>query len=71
MALTQTYHDEKPGFFTRLLNGLSEGFVQVAEANIRIREVERLQALSDETLAAKGLKREDIVRYVFRDVLYM
>lgn len=41
------------------------------EANSRIREVERLQAMSDEALTAKGIKREDIVRHVFRDLYWM
>ncbi|OSQ51018.1 DUF1127 domain-containing protein [Marivita geojedonensis] len=70
MALTQSYQGEKPGFFSSLFDGLTRGLSQVAEANWRIREVERLQALSDEALAKKGLKREDIVRHVFRDVFW-
>jgi hypothetical protein len=71
MALTQTYHGEKPSFFSSLVSGLARGLNQIAEANGRVREVERLQALSDKALAAKGLKREEIVRHVFRDVFYM
>ncbi|WP_439122864.1 DUF1127 domain-containing protein [Marivita sp.] len=71
MALTQSYHGEKPGFFSSLLDGLTRGLSQVAEANCRVREVERLQALSDDALSAKGIRREDIVRHVFRDVYWM
>jgi hypothetical protein len=71
MALTQSYHDEKPGFFSSLIDGLTRGFTQVAEANSRIREVERFQAMSDTALAARGLKREDIVQHVFRDVFWL
>ncbi|ROT99122.1 DUF1127 domain-containing protein [Histidinibacterium lentulum] len=33
----------------------------------RTDQIERLQALSDADLARKGLRREDIVRHVFRD----
>lgn len=71
MALTQSYHGEKRGFFSNLIDGLTRGLTQVVDANSRVREVERLQALSDETLAQKGLKREDIVRHVFRDLYWM
>ncbi|WP_299786232.1 DUF1127 domain-containing protein [uncultured Marivita sp.] len=71
MALTQTYQGEKRGFFSSLFDGLTRGVNQIAEANSRVREVERLQALSDETLAEKGIKREDIVRHVFRDLYWM
>ncbi|MCI5110096.1 MAG: DUF1127 domain-containing protein [Marivita sp.] len=71
MALTQTYQGQKPGFFSSLLDGLTRGLSQVAEANSRIREVERLQALSDEALAAKGIRRDDIVRHVFRDLYWL
>ena len=71
MALTQSYHGQKPGFFSSLLGGLTRGMSQVVEANSRIREVERLQALSDEALAAKGIRRDDIVRHVFRDLYWL
>lgn len=33
----------------------------------RTDQIERLQALSDAELSRKGLRREDIVRHVFRD----
>lgn len=71
MALTQTYHDQKPGILSRLFSGLVRSLEQVTEANSRISEVERLQAMSDEALAARGIKREDIVRHVFRDVFWL
>ena len=68
MALSHTYEDNRSGFFTSLIDGLSRGFGYVAEANARAREFERLNAMSDVGLAAKGLNREDIARYVFRDM---
>ncbi len=39
--------------------------------NGRVEEMERLNALSDEALAKKGLKREDIVKHVMGDLLYL
>ncbi|SMX37850.1 hypothetical protein [Maliponia aquimaris] len=54
-------------FFQSVFNGLTS----IAETNSRVKEVERLNALSDANLATKGLRREDIVRHVFRDVYYV
>ncbi|QDC11618.1 DUF1127 domain-containing protein [Oceanicola sp. D3] len=53
--------------FDRVLSAL----VSLAEANPRMKAVSRLSAMSDEELAARGLKREDIVRHVFRDIYYV
>ncbi len=54
-------------FFQAIGNAL----VAMAEANPRMKKVQALQRMTDEELAARGLKREDIVRVVFHDVLYM
>ncbi|MBV7394692.1 DUF1127 domain-containing protein [Mameliella sediminis] len=54
-------------FFTKLFNGL----VSIAEANSRVRTVERLNAMSDAELAQMGIQRADIVRHVFRDSFYI
>ena len=59
------------GFVTRILTAIGNGFVSIAESNHRVRRVNRLSAMSDAELAARGLKREDIVRHVFSDVLYI
>lgn len=56
------------GFFTSIAQGIGRGFVNLAETNARSRQVERLNALSDEALKKRGLRREDIARHVFRDV---
>lgn len=55
--------------FVRMLSGIAQGFLSIAESNARVREVEHLNRLSDAELAHRGLRREDIVRHVFRDVL--
>ncbi|MGY9046200.1 hypothetical protein P775_25715 [Puniceibacterium antarcticum] len=54
-------------FFEGILNFL----VRIAESNGRMKAVERLNAMSDAELAARGLQREDIVRHVFRDMFYV
>ncbi|WP_417209187.1 DUF1127 domain-containing protein [Antarctobacter sp.] len=55
------------GFFSSIFNVL----MAIAEANPRLKEVERLNAMSDDQLARRGLKREDIVHHVFRDCMYV
>jgi hypothetical protein len=45
--------------------------MKIAEANSRFEQVQRLQSLSDEDLAARGLTRDGIVRHVFRDRMYI
>lgn len=54
-----------------LLSGILSFFSSLAAAQSRVEEVERLTAKSDDELARMGLKREDIARYVFRDILYI
>lgn len=54
----------------RFFSAIGKAFVTAADANQRLKTVERLQAKSDAELTALGLRREDIVRHVFRDVLY-
>ena len=50
---------------TRSLAAIFTGLINLAEANPRYLQLQKLQALSDEQLAKKGLKREDIVMHVF------
>lgn len=47
-------------FFTAIWDGL----VAIGAANSKVRQVEALSALSDAELAARGLRRQDIVKYV-------
>ncbi len=61
-----------------ILRGLAAPFVAIgnflvaiSEGNSRLAEVKQLNALSDVQLAQRGLKREDIVRHVFRDAHYI
>lgn len=59
------------GFLSRLGHKILAFIEAVQTSNSRARELERLNAMSDEQLAAQGLRREDIVRHVFRDVYYL
>jgi len=69
--LSASHRHENAPLISRILAGLGDAIVAIGEANPRLRRVEALQRLSDAELAAKGLRREDIVRHVFHDVYYL
>lgn len=48
---------------------VGQGFNAYLTARARTDEVERLYSKSDKELARMGLTREDIPRYVFRDII--
>ena len=59
------------GGLTRALADLGNFIVNLAESNSKVRAVNALNALSDEQLAERGLKREDIVYHVFGNHFYI
>lgn len=59
------------GWFGGFFDGILEGLARLAEANPKVRQMKALAALSDAQLAERGLRREEIARYVFRDRMYL
>ena len=55
----------------RVFNGILNFLVSISTAQSRVRQIEFLCALTDEELAERGLSRQDIVRYVYRDAYYI
>ncbi len=53
--------------FDRFFARLGQGINAYLERLSRVEEVNRLNAMSDAQLRKIGLRREDIVRHVFRD----
>lgn len=53
------------------LGAFGRAFDRTVAAQNRSVVVDRLQRLSDVELADLGIKREDIVRYVYRDIFYV
>jgi uncharacterized protein YjiS (DUF1127 family) len=49
----------------RFMRSIAESSGRVAALNNRVRQAEALMAMSDEQLAQRGLRREEIVRHVF------
>ncbi|MCE8515892.1 DUF1127 domain-containing protein [Ruegeria pomeroyi] len=50
-----------------ILAGIFDALVRIGEANARIRRINALSALTDAELAARGLRRADIIRWVMSD----
>lgn len=78
MAYQNAHSTHASDLFHGLLDGITAAFgavgnflISISAANQRLHLVERLQAKSDEELAELGMRREDIVRYVFRDILHV
>ena len=57
--------------FDRFKAGVSRGFVAYIERQSRMDQVNRLNAKTDVELAEMGLRRDDIPRYVFRDLIHI
>ena len=55
----------------RVFKGILNFLVSISTAQSRVRQIEFLCALTDEELAERGLSRQDIVRYVYRDAYYI
>lgn len=50
---------------TGLFTSIGHFFVALAEVSPQMKKLEQLASMTDEELAAKGMRREDIVKYVF------
>ena len=53
------------------LSKIGMQLVKLGETHRRAQLIERLCTLSDAELAERGLRREDIVRHIYRDQIYV
>jgi uncharacterized protein YjiS (DUF1127 family) len=58
-------------FFSRVFSALGRGLNAYMQRRSRAEVIEQLNAMTDAELAEMGLQRDEIHRYVFRDVLYI
>ncbi len=58
-------------FFSSVFSFVGKSMVLSMEASARTAKIEELNRKSDEELAKMGVRREDIVRLVFCDILYV
>ncbi|TCL00409.1 uncharacterized protein DUF1127 [Shimia isoporae] len=75
MALTDTTHSAAPISLGKIVaapfHAIGRFFVAIMENNSRIQRVDALNAMTDEQLAERGIRREDIVRHVFGDYMHI
>ncbi|SFK96314.1 DUF1127 domain-containing protein [Shimia haliotis] len=75
MALIDTTHSTAPISLGKILTApfraIGRFFVAIMENNSRVQRVDALNAMTDEQLAERGLRREDIVRHVFGDYMHI
>lgn len=73
--MAYTTHSARPiGFLASLKGALArfgEAVVAISENSSRMRRLRALQEMTDDQLAARGIRREDIVRIVFADRFYV
>jgi len=68
MALAHTDIEGRNGSF---LTTVIEALARIMENHPHTRQIEQLNKLSDEDLAARGVTRQDVIRYIFRDRYYL
>lgn len=74
MALTDTHsvaHNSLGHIITAPFRAVGNFLVAIMESNSRVQYVDRLNEMSDEQLAERGIKREEIVQHVFRDHMHL
>ncbi len=49
--------------------GIFDALTRIGEANSKVRQIKALSDMSDDELAARGMRREDIIRLVMADVI--
>ena len=71
MAHSSTQHTPLSGLagaIAHTFTGIWDALIRIAEANSKAHQIEVLQAMTDEELKRRGVKREDIVRHVFMEM---
>lgn len=68
---TATTNTVLTGHKPSLLARIGAFLVMITESQSRADQVMKLQAMSDQELAKRGLTRESIVAHVFADKLYL
>lgn len=66
---TPLFGQRPAGALLAALAGVAKAFAFAGDAQARFDEIVRLQALSDDGLARRGIARDDIVRHVYGDLL--
>ena len=57
--------------FDRAVKAVSSFLLAISTVQSLVQQIELLYSKSDEDLAARGLRRQNIVRHFYRDVYYI
>jgi len=68
---TTPFETKRENILMAGLRAIGTALVNVAETNSRVHKIQALQNLSNDQLTERGIRREDIVRHVFRDQMYL
>jgi len=71
LPVASTFVGSVAGVIARFFSAFGAAMVHLGENSQKMRQINALQALSDEELASRGLKREDIARYVMSDCYWI
>ena len=71
LPVTSSIVSSVTGAITRFFSAFGTALVHLGENSQKMRQINALQALSDEELANRGLKRQDIARYVMADCYWV
>lgn len=64
-------HTDIAGRKGSVLGAILDVLVRMMENHPQTRQIDRLNAMSDADLAARGLTRADVIRHIFRDRYYI
>jgi uncharacterized protein YjiS (DUF1127 family) len=71
VAVQQSTASLALGLLIKPFIAIGNFLIVLGENSSRMQKVKTLNEMTDEQLAAKGLTREDIVRHVFADSMYV
>ncbi|WP_371061111.1 DUF1127 domain-containing protein [Rhodosalinus sp. 5P4] len=57
--------------FMAFLVAIGDALAMASDVGRRVHRVDTLNDMTDDELAARGLKRDEIVQHVFRDLYYI
>ncbi len=70
-ATTTIHHSGLRGRIDTVFAAIGRYIDRYAESRSRVQQINALNRLSDEQLAKRGIRREEIPAYVFRDLFYI
>lgn len=71
LPVTSSLVSSATSAIARFFSAFGTALVHIGENSQKMRQINALQALTDEELADRGLKRQDVARYVMADCYWI